>query len=212
MSVLKSRLCNDLDQMRIGVRSSGGVLAVKLDTPSANWPTAYSYIDEALNMCLTRAGLVRDTDFKIKHIGSTALNIKSKPVIDIALGLTTEYCDKLALRGINENLGLYDLEIFPQRAHDTLECFSKCFAMIHVGFGGQDSPFFPDRIVDQIVFAQYLRDNRAALDEYERLKIASATTSKEVFEYTEKKRAFVSAKTADARATYSPAEISDFCQ
>ena len=106
----------------------------------------------------------------IEHVGSTAIeSIKAKPVVDIAVGVKSRKDFEKCAKRFD---GLEDYSVKEDNAEDELLVRkgpeSKRMNFIHI------MAIDSDKYKDTIIFRDYMRDNKEAREEYEKLKIELA--------------------------------------
>lgn len=137
-----------------------GVGKVILSSYDSNWLDNFE--EEKSNLKKILDGLA----ITIEHVGSTSIGeIKAKPVVDIAVGVKSRKDFALCA---NRFKGLNDYSVKEDSVEDELLVRkgpeSKRTNFIHIM--ALDS----DKYKDTIIFRDYMRDNKEAREEYEKLK------------------------------------------
>ena len=146
--------------------------------------------------------ILKDLIVTIEHVGSTSIgNIKAKPVVDIAIGVKSKEDFKLCAKRFE---GLEDYSVKEDSVEDELLVrkgpVSKRTNFIHI------MAIDSEKYKDTIIFRDYMRKNKEARKDYEKLKIELANKySSDRKMYTKSKDEYIKAilKEAKEQSTYN---------
>lgn len=166
------------------------------------WADAFEQFKEELQADLTDAGISKSY-YAIKHIGSTSLPIKAKPILDVGLILKNENqyntiaCPRLKRTELdfNVNLNYGNIRYIKDSEHDNEP---KVYANVHKS--GENCYW----IRDKVLFKHFLLDNPTYMNEYEKLKMKIVEDNFAVNsrEYCAEKHMFVENVMTEARKYY----------
>ena len=158
------------------------------------WPNEYLKEKEILK------GILKDFDYQIEHVGSTAIpGLSAKPIIDIAIGVKDEQT-MLEMEKVLGNAG-YDMlnsletkgEILARKGAP--ECRTH---YIHI------QKLKSEYWNEFVYFKQYMLDHPEAVEEYQKLKCElSVKYADERKKYTAAKNEFISSVLEKAYKMYN---------
>jgi GrpB-like predicted nucleotidyltransferase (UPF0157 family) len=125
---------------------------------------------------------------KIEHVGSTAIiGIKSKPIIDIAVGVSSFDVVSLVKEKLEKNEFLFDkIKLNNSIMSYKCEVNGKRTHNIHIVIYGEE------RWQEFVLFKDYLNMHSKTAHDYENLKVKLSKEYKDsIHDYTEHKSAFI---------------------
>jgi len=176
--------------------------SVELIPHDPQWAETFGEIKEALTADLTDFGIDK---FQIEHIGSTALPIIAKPLIDVEVCVPST--DEA--KEITKNFASCGYSFWTTADHGVVNVTPNSQGNV------VSSMYFstPDggSLKSTVLFKKFMLEHLEYLKEYEMLKksIIRNNPGIKFRGYTEMKSAFIQKMLKEARATYTEKEISE---
>ncbi|MDR0461875.1 MAG: GrpB family protein [Christensenellaceae bacterium] len=166
--------------------------AVHLEPHNPLWAQAYAEIQDGF------AGLFKGLNYHIAHVGSTALPIMAKPILDIALTPELSLADvPFRQRLVNTDLNIENGNAFIVIKDDQ----DRNLCHIHTSYKGN---------TEKLLFKKFLLEHPNALSAYESLKKENAELHPKIHNYSRNKTEFVTGIVAQAERLYDKNELISF--